>query len=76
MFSLQSIQAALKKFNIDAWLLYDFRGANILARRILDFPGDEMTTRRWFYLIPSAGEPQKLVHRIERVNYLVRIEGE
>jgi len=24
-----------------------------------------MVTRRWFYLIPTEGEPQKLVHRIE-----------
>ena len=26
---------------------------------------DLMVTRRWFYLIPTEGEPQKLVHRIE-----------
>jgi Xaa-Pro aminopeptidase len=25
-----------------------------------------MATRRWFYFIPSRGEPRKLVHRIER----------
>ena len=27
-----------------------------------------MTTRRWFYLIPANGEPQALVHKIERHN--------
>src|SRR5690606_33271523 len=26
------------------------------------------TTRRWFYLIPAAGEPRALVHAIERHN--------
>ena len=27
-----------------------------------------MTTRRWYYLIPSAGSPRALVHAIERHN--------
>src|SRR5947208_8012964 len=31
----------------------------------LGFGNDVMVSRRWFYLIPTEGEPQKLVHRIE-----------
>lgn len=65
MFDLSAIQQALRKQAIDAWLLYDFRGANVLARRVLDFPADVFLSRRWFYLIPARGEPKKLVHRIE-----------
>lgn len=63
MFDLTAIQAALREFGFDGWLLYDFRGSNILARRILDL-GD-IGSRRFFYWIPANGEPRKLVHRIE-----------
>ena len=65
MFDLSSVQAAIRDEGLDGWLLYDFRGLNVLARRVLDFPADAHATRRWFYLIPATGEPLKLVHRIE-----------
>jgi Xaa-Pro dipeptidase len=65
MFDLKAIQAALKEFGIDAWLLYDFRGSNVLARRVLDLEGQTPTSRRFFYLVPASGAPWKLVHRIE-----------
>lgn len=65
MFNLAAIQSALREFQIDAWLLYDFRGSNILARRILGFPDGQAGSRRWLYVIPAVGEPRKLVHRIE-----------
>lgn len=50
---------------MDGWLLYDFRGINVLARRVLRISTDAHLTRRWFYFIPAKGEPRKLVHRIE-----------
>ena len=65
MFDLASVQQALRDFGLDGWLLYDFRGMNVLARRVLGLGGDHMLSRRWFYFIPAAGEPLKLVHRIE-----------
>lgn len=65
MFELSQVQAALEQFSLDGWLLYDFRGSNLLARRILDIPSDVMGSRRFFYFIPRSGEPVKLVHRIE-----------
>ena len=64
MFDLNAVQNSLSEFGLDGWLLYDFRGSNVLARRVLGLdhkPG----TRRFFYFIPVQGEPQKLVHRIE-----------
>ena len=36
MFDLAAIQQALQSLKLDAWLLYDFRGLNILARRVLE----------------------------------------
>lgn len=65
MFDLTAVQAALRDFGFDGWLLYDFRGLNVLARRVLQLPTDGHLTRRWFYFVPSRGEPRKLVHRIE-----------
>ena len=39
--------------------------ATPLAYRILGLPQGQHVTRRWFYFIPAAGQPKKLVHRIE-----------
>src|SRR5262245_10643903 len=65
MFELTNIQAALKQFGLDGWLIYDFRGSNLLARRVVGFAEDQMGSRRWFYFVPASGQPRKLVHRIE-----------
>ncbi len=65
MFDLDALQSALIESGIDAWLLYDFRGSNVLARRVLGLDGRPVTSRRFFYLVPARGEPRKLVHRIE-----------
>ena len=65
MFDLNAIQSALRDAQLDGWLLYDFRGLNVLAKRIVGFPDSVTGSRRWFYWIPAEGEPRKLVHRIE-----------
>ncbi len=65
MLDIAAIQAALREERLDGWLLYDFRGLNVLARRVLRFPADAHATRRWFYYIPADGPPRQLVHRIE-----------
>ncbi|MDW8222249.1 MAG: M24 family metallopeptidase [Gemmatales bacterium] len=62
---LEAVQAALRHVQWDGWLLYDFRGNNPLARRVLGLPEQLITTRRWYYFIPATGAPVKLVHRIE-----------
>jgi Xaa-Pro aminopeptidase len=64
-----AVQRALKEDGLDAWLLYDFHGSNPIARRLTGLDTvPKMTTRRWYYLIPAAGEPRKLVHAIESHN--------
>jgi Xaa-Pro aminopeptidase len=64
-FQLGEVQAAIREFGFDGWLLYDFRGLNVLALRVLGIPESEAGSRRFFYFIPANGEPKKLVHRIE-----------
>src|ERR1700756_5388178 len=65
MFNLTTVQTAIQQLGFDGWLLYDFRGLNVLARRVVDLPAERMLSRRWFYYVPAQGEPAKLVHRIE-----------
>ncbi len=65
---IKLIQDALRDEHIDGWLLYNFRGSNVFATRIIDLPSHIMQTRRYFYFIPANGSPQKLVHNIEQWN--------
>ncbi|MGQ0634902.1 MAG: M24 family metallopeptidase [Planctomycetaceae bacterium] len=65
MFDLAAVQGALQEFGFDGWLLFDFRGSNLLARRVLDLADGPTFTRRFAYCVPAKGEPRKLVHRIE-----------
>jgi Xaa-Pro aminopeptidase len=62
---LREIQAALQSRHVDAWLFYDHHHRDPIAYRVLGLPEDTFVSRRWYYLIPAEGEPQKLVHRIE-----------
>jgi Xaa-Pro dipeptidase len=62
---ISAIQSALRDANLDAWLFYDHHHRDPLAYSILSLDPGMHVTRRWFYLIPANGEPQKLVHRIE-----------
>lgn len=64
-FELGAIQDAILEFGFDGWLLYDFRGLNVLALRVLGISESDAGSRRFFYFIPSTGQPKKLVHRIE-----------
>ena len=64
-----AVQKALKADGLDAWLLYDFHGSNPVSFRLAGMgEAGHLATRRWFYLIPQSGEPQALVHAIERYN--------
>jgi Xaa-Pro aminopeptidase len=63
--NLTRIQSALRERKFDAWLFYDHHHRDPIAYRVLGLRADLMVTRRWFYLVPANGEPQKLVHRIE-----------
>ncbi len=62
---LAAIQSTLRDRNIDAWLFYDHHHRDPIAYRVLGLPEQLMVTRRWFYLVPAQGDPQKLVHKIE-----------
>jgi Xaa-Pro dipeptidase len=66
--NISDVQAALTADGVDGWLLYDFRRQNPIAAEVTGVSRQEghLATRRWFYLIPAAGEPRGLVHKIEK----------
>lgn len=65
MIEINQIQSYLETQMIDGWLLYDFRGSNPYFWRVI---GDRLsTTRQCFLLIPRRGEPQLIVHSIDKV---------
>ncbi len=66
MTDIKAIQAELRSSKLDGWLFFDHHHRDPIAARILDLDEHAMATRRWFYFIPSRGEPRKLVHRIEQ----------
>jgi Xaa-Pro aminopeptidase len=63
MIDLDELHQALAKSDLDGWLLYDFHGLNPVAGRVLGLTG--MNTRRLFVLLPRAGEPVAVAHKIE-----------
>jgi len=60
-----AIQSELNKYGLDGWLFFDHHQRDPLAYRVLGFTPASHVTRRWYYLIPAAGEPAGLVHRVE-----------
>ena len=71
---ITEIQNELAELDLDAWLLYDFRGINPIAQNVAGL-AEAHITRRWFCLIPKHGEPRWLIHKIETSNF-VDVQGE
>ena len=63
---ITEIQEALRQEGLDGWLFFDHHRRDPLAYRILSIPAGIEATRRWYYFVPSEGEPRKLVHQIEK----------
>lgn len=58
-----ALRASLQACGADAWLLYDFKGLNPVARRMLNLGG--LGSRRLFVLLPQEGDLVAIAHRIE-----------
>ncbi len=66
MAKIEEIQKEIEKEGLDGWLFFDFHKRNPLPYSILGLPKDMMVTRRWYYYVPSKGEPIKIVHPVEK----------
>jgi len=66
-FNFPALRELLSTLGADGWLLYDFHGINPSATRVLGING--MGTRRFFVLLPRAGKPVAIAHRIELASF-------
>ncbi len=65
MLDIPRIQNLLRERDLDAWMIYDFRGNNSIAWKICDIKPHAHCTRRWAVIIPRSGEACKVVSAIE-----------
>ncbi len=64
--NIPKVQDAIQKQGVDGWLLYDFRNRDPLALKIMGMDPKKYSSRRWYYFVPAAGEPVKLVSMVEQ----------
>jgi len=62
--TLAQVRQLLAAQRLDGWLLFDFHGMNPVATRVLGLGG--LATRRLFVLLPAAGKPVAVAHKIEQ----------
>ena len=61
---LDQVRRLLASRRLDGWLLFDFHGMNPVTTRVLGLGG--LATRRLFVLLPAAGQPVAVAHKIEQ----------
>lgn len=64
--NISEIQKILQHTKLDGWLLYDYKGSNSVAHRVLQIPSQTMITRRFFVWIPAVGETKSVVAELEK----------
>lgn len=65
MTTIPSMQRAIRDEDLDGWLFCNFHHRDTLTDELLQLDVREVSSRRWFYLVPPEGEPLKIVHAIE-----------
>ena len=75
MADIARIQKELGAAGLDGWLLYDFHNRDAIAYHVLGLDYGKFTSRRWFYWIPTAGEPVALCSKVESTK-LDRLPGQ
>ena len=72
MLTVQEIQSKIKLLGADAWIIVDYENQNPTLVKLL---GSRMLTRKIFLVLPKAGKPYLIVHRIDTI-YLHDIEDQ
>lgn len=62
---IADIQTALTEAEVDGWLFAVFQGNDPISLDLLGLSGRALVTRRCYYVVPSRGEPRKLVSGLE-----------
>ena len=61
-FDLNKIQKLIRTHELNGWLFYDFQNLDAISSRLLSI---SLSTRRWYYFVPSRGAAVKIVHAVE-----------
>jgi|FaiFalFF_MnMetaG_3_1042247.scaffolds.fasta_scaffold00171_9 Xaa-Pro aminopeptidase len=64
---LERARRWLRRHRVDAWLLYDYLGANPVFWALVGRPG--MITRPCWLLIPAYGRPRLLAHAVDTAKF-------
>lgn len=64
MFQLSAAQGFMASEAIDAWLMHDYRGSNLLFWQVLGV--ERAPTRRAILVVPREGEPTLLIHTVDQ----------
>lgn len=69
--NIADLRASMQRRQLDAWLVYDFRGSNSVLPLLLPphAGAKRSTTRRLYYFIPARGEPTLLVHALDAAQF-------
>ena len=63
---IKKAQRAVCGENLDGWLFFNFHGRDGISNRLLGLKQGALNSRPWFCILPTQGEPIKIVHTIER----------
>ena len=62
---ISDLQSALAAAGLDGWLFACFQQNDPISQELLGIPEGQLVSRRCYYLVPTEGEPRKLVHCLE-----------
>jgi Xaa-Pro aminopeptidase len=62
---IAEVQESLRREGVDGWLFHCFHQIDPISLDLLGIPRGKLISRRCYYLVPSEGEPRKLVHALE-----------
>jgi len=74
MTAITPVQEAIREEKLDGWLFCNFAHRDRLTDTLLSLNPGAVSSRRWFYLVPATGTPEKIVHAIEK-DILDSLEG-
>lgn len=60
---VEKLKDSLQKMDLDAYVIYDFRGSNHVGRGVLNY--HTLTTRRWVTIITKEGDVHWIVPKLE-----------
>ena len=52
--------------NLSGWIFTNFHNRDLLTNNLLNINSEDVSTRRWVYIVQKKGNPVKILHKIEK----------